>query len=112
MKTDFPFGLTLKDVERDYGKYWGFGTDFFEVGFKKEFGRYPENTVEYNNYVEYLKLKDPENFKKCYNLNNIDYMHQGEYNRNLDGSVNIEKEYWDSEIKLRGTVDYGTGLKW
>ena len=45
-------------------------------------------------------------------IDEVDYMHQGQYARESDGTVNLDKELFNKVNEVRGTIDYSSGLRW
>ena len=45
-------------------------------------------------------------------IDEVDYMHQGQYARESDGTVNLDKETFSKVNEIRRTIDYGSGLRW
>ena len=65
-----------------------------------------------------LYLTDEE-YREFFNLDSsdqdsIDYFHTGDYQRELDGSVNLDRECWNRTQSLRAekVIDFGTGLQY
>ena len=63
-----------------------------------------------------LYLTDEE-YREFFNLDSADstdYFHTGDYQRELDGSVNLDRKCWNRTQSLRAekTIDYGTGLQY
>ena len=67
---------------------------------------------------EDLYLTDEE-YREFFNLDSTDrdstdYFHTGDYQRELNGSVNLDRECFNRTQSLRAekTIDYGTGLQY
>ena len=45
-------------------------------------------------------------------IDEVDYMHQGQYARESDGTVDPDKELFNKVNEVRGTIDYSSGLRW
>ena len=65
-----------------------------------------------------LYLTDEE-YREFFNLDSldqdsIDYFHTGDYQRELDGSVDLDRECFNRTQSLRAerVIDYGTGLNY
>ena len=65
-----------------------------------------------------LYLTDEE-YREFFNLDSfdqdsIDYLHTGRYQRESDGSIDLDRECWDRTQSLRAekVIDYGTGLQY
>ena len=70
-----------------------------------------------------LYLTDEE-YREFFNLDSsdqdssdqdsTDYFHTGDYQREQDGSVNLDREYWNRTQSLRTekVIDFGTGLQY
>ena len=60
-----------------------------------------------------------EEYREFFNLDSTDsdstdYFHTGDYQRELDGSVNLDRECWNRTQSLRTekVIDFGTGLQY
>ena len=65
-----------------------------------------------------LYLTDEE-YREFFNLDSsdqdsTDYFHTGDYQRELDGSVSLDRECWNRTQSLRTekVIDFGTGLQY